>query len=130
LKRLKREVFIKKKTPNGLNPKIWIGVLEIWDTSDFYAVVKCPVCKVGILNLNDTPAPHPAYVIDRNVKCDNCGITETFTMPTPDYALNNPKILETLRRLSTKEIQDGVANLKDIGLKLVYEAILKERGIK
>lgn len=66
------------------NPKIWKQAIGTWLGVDFYATVNCPNCKVGVLNMKDQLTKQP-NVIDRYVKCDNCGITETFTMPTPDY---------------------------------------------
>lgn len=84
MKRLKKEVLIKNKKLNNNNPKIWAETIETWVVDDFYATVICPNCKVGVLNMKDEPTKQ-SNVISRYVHCDNCGITETFTMPTPDY---------------------------------------------
>jgi hypothetical protein len=72
-----------KPSKMNINPKIWVQTINIW-SSDFYAIPNCPNCRVGILELNDQPTMQ-TNVIRRHAKCNNCGITETFTMPTPDY---------------------------------------------
>jgi hypothetical protein len=42
-----------------------------------------PHCEIGILEIKDEPSPVQANVIYRHVKCNNCSVTETFTMPDP-----------------------------------------------
>lgn len=75
-------MYKEKKVNN--NAKIWVQTIKTLIVDDFYAKVECPNCKVGILNVKDVPTKQ-SNVIDRYVQCNNCGITETFTMPTPDY---------------------------------------------
>jgi len=63
--------------------KKWVQTINTW-ADDFYAIPICPHCKVGTLIIEDLPTKQE-NVINRHVKCNNCGITETFTMPTPQY---------------------------------------------
>jgi predicted RNA-binding Zn-ribbon protein involved in translation (DUF1610 family) len=64
------------------NPKLWKKVILFWVETP-YAVTECPHCKIGILEIKDESSNRQANVIYRHVKCNNCGVTETFTMPDP-----------------------------------------------
>jgi ribosomal protein S27AE len=64
---------------------IWIQAIKTWLLIDFYAKVECPNCGVGVVDMKDEKTTHQ-HVIDRFVHCSKCGITETFTMSTPEYS--------------------------------------------
>jgi hypothetical protein len=70
------------------NPKLWAKAVLFWGENP-YATTKCPHCNTGILEIKDEPSEWQVNVIYRHVKCNNCGITETFTMPDP--AKHHPK---------------------------------------
>jgi len=72
----------------NINPKIWVQTIKTW-MDDFYAIPNCPNCKIGTLSMRDEPTKQ-TNVVDRHVKCDNCGVAETFTMPTPYYIVKSP----------------------------------------
>jgi len=78
----KRGSYKNKKLK--IDPKIWGQTAHAWVIENFYAIQNCPNCKFGILNMKDEPTEQ-LNVINRHVRCENCGITEMFRMPTPDY---------------------------------------------
>ena len=90
-----------------INPKIWIGSLNTWCEEDWKAVLTCPNCKIGILKMRDEPTAQPD-LIDRYVHCDNCGISETFTIGTITICPQCEKpatVMPPVKKLDKKNVE-------------------------